>query len=90
MLSDFFKKLKEEGLKQKDIEERTGLTHGYISKLTRGAKPSLDTLILFSDKFHVSIDEILGRKIEERRKGDDHYQGEERRKASSRLARKEF
>lgn len=61
MISKFMNSLKEKGLRQRDIAERTGLTQGYISELSRGATPSLETVIKIADTFKVSTDEVLGR-----------------------------
>lgn len=62
MLNIFLEKLKKQGVTQKKIEEKTGLTQSYISKLKRGtAKPSIDTVILLADTFGVTTDEVLGR-----------------------------
>jgi transcriptional regulator with XRE-family HTH domain len=61
MIEQFLREIRKEGIKQKDIEARTGLTQSYISKLSRGATPSIETVILLADTFHVSTDKILGR-----------------------------
>lgn len=62
MISQFLNSLREQGLRQEDIAEKVGLSRCQISKLCRGAKPSIETIIKFADIFRVSIDEIMGRK----------------------------
>jgi transcriptional regulator with XRE-family HTH domain len=62
MIKAFLDKLKEKGWKQKDIAIKTGISHGYISRLERGNSCSAEILIIFADTFNVSVDEILGRK----------------------------
>ncbi|MBT1074459.1 helix-turn-helix domain-containing protein [Geobacter grbiciae] len=62
MVEQFLKSVTEKGLKQEDIQRLTGLTQSYISRLLRGATPSLETVIKLADVFGVSTDEVLGRK----------------------------
>lgn len=61
MIENFLKELKEKGMKQEEIQEVTGLTQSYISRLAKGAKPSIDTVIKFADAFGVTTDKVLGR-----------------------------
>lgn len=62
MIELFIKELKEKGYKQEEIQKLTGLSQGYISRLSRGAKPSLETVIKLADVFGVTTDEVLGRR----------------------------
>lgn len=62
MIEKFLKELAAKGLKQEEIQKLTGLTQGYISRLSRGAKPSLETVIKLAEVFEVTTDEVLGRK----------------------------
>lgn len=61
MIEKFLEELKTRGLKQEDIQRLTGITQSYISRLSRGATPSLETVIRLADTFDVSTDEVLGR-----------------------------
>lgn len=65
MLDKFLNELKKMGITQKQIEEKTGLTQSYISKLKRGtALPSIETVILLADTFRVTTDRVLGREAD--------------------------
>lgn len=61
MIENFIKKLQSLGWKQKDIAGRVGLEQTFISRLSHGAKCSIETLISFSEAFNVSTDTVLGR-----------------------------
>jgi transcriptional regulator with XRE-family HTH domain len=61
MISSFIKRLEAQGWKQREIEDKTGITRAYISRLSNGANCSLETLLKFAEAFNVSTDTVLGR-----------------------------
>lgn len=61
MITEFLKELKKQGYTQEKIEQITGITQSAISKLARGATPSLETVIKLADSFDTTTDEVLGR-----------------------------
>ena len=45
---------------QEDMADYLGISQGHLSKIERGkGAPSIETLLLLSDRFHKSIDWIL-------------------------------
>jgi transcriptional regulator with XRE-family HTH domain len=78
MIKNFLLELKTKGMTQEAIADKVGVRQSLVSKLARGGECNVSTLIKFADAFHVPTDYILGR--HERRKGEDHYHKEERRK----------
>ena len=46
-------------LTQEHLAEATGLSDGYISKIERGARVSLESLLLIADALDVSLNEIV-------------------------------
>lgn len=61
MIKSFLKSLKEQGFRQKDIAEKSGLAHISIRHLSAGRNLDLETVIKLADAFGVTIDEVLGR-----------------------------
>ena len=55
---------KQQGLSQEQLGEKLGVTRQTVSKWELGVTtPEMDKLILLADLFHISIDELVGRKI---------------------------
>ena len=55
---------KQQGLSQEQLGEKLGVTRQTVSKWELGVTtPEMDKLILLADLLHISIDELVGRKI---------------------------
>jgi transcriptional regulator with XRE-family HTH domain len=61
MIKRFLKKLIDSGVKRKEIIDALGITHAYLSKLERGAEPSVKLVLKLADHYGVSLDEIFDR-----------------------------
>lgn len=61
MVEKFLGELKAKGLRQVDIAEKIGITQAQVSRLSRGATPSLDDVIRLADAYGVTTDHVLGR-----------------------------
>lgn len=72
MIRDFIEKLKEKGMTQNEIAEKTGLKQSFISQLYNGKKPSLDTVLKFARAFNVTTDEILNYSPDLKRNSNTH------------------
>lgn len=72
MIRDFIEKLKEKGMTQNEIAEKTGLKQSFISQLYNGKKPSLDTVLKFARAFNVTTDEILNYSPDPKRNANTH------------------
>lgn len=67
MPADFIKKLKAEGMTQKEIAEKCGISQQVVSKLEKGGGCDLSTAWKIADAFGVSIDEVAGRTTPKKR-----------------------
>lgn len=53
-----------EGISRVVLSQLCGLPNGAIRKYERGEiSPSIDSLIAIADHFHVSLDDLVGRKF---------------------------
>lgn len=67
MLSKRLKELrKKSGWSQQKLAEKAGLSYNTITKIEQGAatRPTIQTMIRIADAFQISIDELVGRKID--------------------------
>lgn len=67
MIANRLKELrKKAGWSQQKLAEKSGLSYNTITKIEQGAatKPTIQTIIRIADAFGVSLDELIGRKID--------------------------
>lgn len=58
--------LKERNMTQAELARQTGIDPANISMYCTGAHtPGIDKLVRIADALHVSLDELVGRRIEE-------------------------
>lgn len=52
------------GWSQQKLAEKAGLSYNAITKLEQGSakQPTIQTITKITDAFHISIDELIGRK----------------------------
>lgn len=69
MYSVFVKLMEEKGLTPYRVAKETGVTQATLSRWKTGkVNPSLETLQILADYFHVSIDYLTGKSSEEKEK----------------------
>lgn len=61
MISDFLKKLIEQGWTQQQLAEKTGLKQPMIGRYLKGQPCTLETAIKIADAFGITLDELAGR-----------------------------
>lgn len=54
---------KTKGLKMKDVLIKCGLNGGYMSDLAKSAYPRIDNLCKIADVLNISLDYLVGRKV---------------------------
>lgn len=77
MIRNFIEQLKEKGMTQNEIAERTGLKQSFISQLYNGKKPSLDTVLRFAKAFNATTDKVLNYNPDPKRNANTHQDLEE-------------
>ena len=80
MVGDNIKSLRmKAGLTQKDLAEKLFVTSQAVSRWENGdVEPSISTLQSLSDIFNVSIDEIIGRELKEKKQPENKEDVEEK------------
>ena len=61
---------KERGITIGELEKTVGLSQGLVSKWAKSS-PSLDKIIDIADYFHISLDEVVGREINNDKSSND-------------------
>lgn len=69
MYSIFVKLMEEKGLTPYRVAKETEITQATLSRWKTGkVNPSLETLQVLADYFHVSIDYLTGKRLKEKKK----------------------